>query len=129
MRAMHGLKAATSCLTTARLVYSGATFWKDHFMSLGSEISRMSDQLGSGPQHSRGIFMVAAAAFCWSTGGLIVRHVETDQWNIVFWRGFFAAVTLLIYLSIRDGRRFFDGFRALGLPGLAVAACFAIASL
>lgn len=98
-------------------------------MSLGSETAHTAAKLGSSALHTRGTIMVAAAAVCWSTGGLIVRHVETDQWNIVFWRGFFAALTLLIYLSVRDGRRMLDGFRNLGLPGLAVAACFATASL
>ena len=73
--------------------------------------------------------MVAGAAIVWSTGGLIVRHVAADAWTIVFWRGFFAALTLLTYLAIRDGRNMVALFRGLGLGGLGVAVCFGTASL
>ena len=65
----------------------------------------------------------------WSTGGLIVRHVDADPWTIVFWRGFFAALTLLLYLGVRDGRNMFALFRSLGWGGLGVAVCFGTASL
>jgi drug/metabolite transporter (DMT)-like permease len=73
--------------------------------------------------------MVAGAAIVWSTGGLIVRHVEADAWTIVFWRGLFASLTLLLYLGIRDGRNMFALFRGLGWGGLGVAVCFGTASL
>ena len=73
--------------------------------------------------------MVAGAAIVWSTGGLIVRHVDADSWTIVFWRGAFAALTLLVYLGMRDGRNMFALFRGLGLGGLGVASCFGTASL
>jgi len=79
--------------------------------------------------HARGVAMVAGAAIVWSTGGLIVRHVDADSWTIVFWRGAFAALTLLVYLGMRDGRNIFALFRGLGLGGLGVAGCFGTASL
>lgn len=80
-------------------------------------------------QHARGVAMVAGAAVVWSTGGLIVRHVEADSWTIVFWRGAFAALTLLTYLAVRDGRNMFALFRSLGWGGIGVAVCFGTASL
>ena len=73
--------------------------------------------------------MVAGAAVVWSTGGLIVRHVDADAWTIVFWRGAFAALTLLLYLGVRDGRNMLALFRGLGWGGLGVAVCFGTASL
>ncbi|HET6621426.1 MAG TPA: DMT family transporter [Dongiaceae bacterium] len=79
--------------------------------------------------HARGVAMVAGAAIVWSTGGLIVRHVAADAWTIVFWRGMFAALILLAYLAIRDGRNIVALFRNLGLGGLGVAVCFGSASL
>ncbi|HEY3144991.1 MAG TPA: DMT family transporter [Dongiaceae bacterium] len=78
--------------------------------------------------HARGVAMVAGAATVWSTGGLIVRHVEADAWTIVFWRGAFAAFTLLLYMAVRDGRNIVALFRNLGLGGLGVAICFGTAS-
>lgn len=73
--------------------------------------------------------MVAGAAIVWSTGGLIVRHVDADAWTIVFWRGLFASLTLLLYLGVRDGRNMLALFRSLGWGGLGVAVCFGTASL
>ena len=79
--------------------------------------------------HARGAAMVAGAAIVWSTGGLIVRHIEADPWTIVFWRGFFAALTLVLYMAVRDGRNIVALFRSLGVGGLGVAVCFGTASL
>ncbi|MEZ5830417.1 MAG: DMT family transporter [Dongiaceae bacterium] len=78
--------------------------------------------------HARGVAMVAGAAIVWSTGGLIVRHVDADAWTIVFWRGVFASLTLLLYMAIRDGRNTLALFRSLGWGGLGVAVCFGSAS-
>lgn len=79
--------------------------------------------------HARGVAMVAGAAIVWSTGGLIVRHVDAESWTIVFWRGAFAALTLFAYLGVRDGRHMLALFRGLGWGGLGVAVCFGTASL
>jgi drug/metabolite transporter (DMT)-like permease len=78
--------------------------------------------------HARGVALVAGAAVVWSTGGLIVRHVDADPWTIVFWRGAFASLTLLLYMAWRDGRNMAALFRGLGWGGLGVAICFGAAS-
>jgi drug/metabolite transporter (DMT)-like permease len=79
--------------------------------------------------HRKGAILVLGAALCWSSGGLIARHIEADVWTQVAGRGFFAAVTLILFLLIRDGRNTWSLFKALGWPGLIVACCFAAASL
>jgi drug/metabolite transporter (DMT)-like permease len=83
---------------------------------------------GAVAAHRMGALLVLAAAFCWSSGGLIARHISADAWTQVAGRGFFAAVTLLAFLLIRDGRNTWALFKALGLPGIFVAICFASAS-
>jgi drug/metabolite transporter (DMT)-like permease len=75
-----------------------------------------------------GRLLVAAAALCWSTGGLIARLVDTDPWTTVFWRGIFCAAFLVAVTALREGPRTPDVFLGMGWPGLAMAACFAIAS-
>jgi drug/metabolite transporter (DMT)-like permease len=79
--------------------------------------------------HRRGVVLVAAAAICWSTGGLIARFITADPWTQVCWRGAFSAACLLAFLLWRDGRQTWQLFRRQGLPGLAVALCFAAASI
>jgi drug/metabolite transporter (DMT)-like permease len=79
--------------------------------------------------HRKGAILVLGAALCWSSGGLIARHIEADIWTQAAGRGFFAAATLLLFLLVRDGRNTWSLFKALGWPGLVVAGCFASASL
>jgi len=79
--------------------------------------------------HRRGVLLVAAAAFSWSTGGLIARFITVDPWTQSCWRGGFSALCLLTFLLWRDGRGTAALFRQQGLPGLVVAACFSAASI
>lgn len=76
----------------------------------------------------RGLLLVAGAAALWSSGGLIVREVATDSWTTVFWRATFCALFLVCYIAVAERQRFFAAFRAVGLPGLQLALCFAVAS-
>jgi len=73
---------------------------------------------------------VAAAALCWSSGGLLARTVDTDTWTTVFWRGVFSAVFLLGIGAVRARRRGAPGGlpSTLGWPGLVMAMGFATAS-
>ncbi len=81
-----------------------------------------------GTTRSRGILLVAAAALCWSSGGLLARIVDTDTWTTVFWRGVFSAVFLLGVGAVQARRTGGGlGFR-LGWPGIVMAVGFATAS-
>jgi drug/metabolite transporter (DMT)-like permease len=86
-------------------------------------------EAGGATMHRKGAALVLAAALCWSSGGLIARFITTDVWTQTAGRGFFAAATLLVFIVVRDGRNTWTLFRNLGLPGFAVAICFASASL
>ncbi len=78
----------------------------------------------------RGLLLVALAAILWSTGGLIVRSLESaDVWTTVLWRSVFAAGFLIIFIAVRDRGRAIEMFRTMGLPGLIVGVCFAAASI
>ncbi|HUS96204.1 MAG TPA: DMT family transporter [Hyphomicrobiaceae bacterium] len=83
------------------------------------------------PENRRGVLLVFGAAIVWSFGGAIARGLETgDPWAIVAWRSIFAFLFLLAFMLWRDGP---GGtirlFRTMGLPGVAVALCFATASM
>lgn len=77
-----------------------------------------------------GFLLVALSAIFWSFGGAIARFIEAgDSWTVVFWRSSWAAAFLIGFMIWRDG---FAGmmtlFRRMGVPGVAVAFCFATAS-
>lgn len=77
-----------------------------------------------------GMLLVFLAALCWSLGGMIARFIETpDPWTMVFWRSLFASSFILCFMLFRDGPAgTMRLFRGMGLPGLAVALCFATVS-
>jgi drug/metabolite transporter (DMT)-like permease len=80
--------------------------------------------------HTLGAWLVLGSALVWSLGGIIARLADVENpWATVFWRAGTATLFLLAFMLLRDGR---SGtvrlFTHMGAPGLAVAACFAIAS-
>jgi drug/metabolite transporter (DMT)-like permease len=76
----------------------------------------------------RGTVMVACAAVCWSTGGLLQRLISADAWTTIFWRAVFAAVFLFAFVLWRDRGRGLGPFRDSGWAGFGVGFCFAAAS-
>ena len=75
-----------------------------------------------------GVWLVTAAAVCWSAGGLMARLVGTDPWTTVFWRSVFSAAFLGGTLAL-GGRRTVDAVLRGGLwPIALIAICFATAS-
>jgi drug/metabolite transporter (DMT)-like permease len=75
-------------------------------------------------QYRRGALLVAGAALAWSSAGLITRLTTTDSWTTLFWRSLFSSLFLAVYVGVRDGRAAIPAFRALGMPGLAIALSF-----
>lgn len=77
-----------------------------------------------------GFLLVFLSALMWSFGGTIARFIAIgDSWTIIFWRSVWAAAFLVCFMIWRDGwRGMLRLFRDMGLPGLAVGACFATAS-
>ncbi|MDH3670873.1 MAG: DMT family transporter [Gammaproteobacteria bacterium] len=80
--------------------------------------------------YSRGVLMVLCAGICLSTGGLIVRHIETaDGWQIMFYRATSFVVTLLIFLAVRYRGRVVQPFKSIGVNGLLVAMFLGLGSI
>jgi drug/metabolite transporter (DMT)-like permease len=100
-----------------------------------STVAPMTDTASSpiavSPREERvGFLLIFLSALMWSFGGAIARFIEADDsWTVVFWRSVWAAAFLICFMIWRDG---WHGtvklFRGMGLPGLAVAFCFATAS-
>ena len=82
----------------------------------------------AGRSRRTGFWLVAAAAICWSSGGLIARLVATDPWTTVFWRSVFCAAFLSAAVTIAQRGRLAAVVRETGWPGVLMAACFATAS-
>ncbi|SFI59044.1 EamA domain-containing membrane protein RarD [Phyllobacterium sp. CL33Tsu] len=88
------------------------------------------DPVKSSAETAIGCLLVAGSAIAWGTGGAFARFLDvSDNWTVVFWRSVFAALFLLCFMLVRDGPRgTLRLFRHMGLAGVGVAICFAIAS-
>ena len=80
------------------------------------------------PAARRGALLVALAAVCWSSGGLIVRLVSTGPWTTTLWRSLFASLCLTLVLWLTRRKSIVAQWRDGGRPLLAVAVCMALAS-
>ena len=76
----------------------------------------------------RGALLVACAAMCWSSGGLITRLVSTSPWTTSLWRSLFASLFLAVVLWMVRGHGFFEQWLQVGRPVLVVASCMALSS-
>jgi drug/metabolite transporter (DMT)-like permease len=84
--------------------------------------------LESTRRQRRGQIYVALAAVAWSTAGVLQRQLTLDTATQVFGRATFAFVALLAYVAVVERGRVVVAFRSVGLPGIAVALCVAVAS-
>jgi drug/metabolite transporter (DMT)-like permease len=79
-------------------------------------------------EHTRGRIFVALAAVAWSSAGLLQRELSVGTATQVAGRALFAAVGLLAYIAIVERGGVVHAFRAVGRPGVAVAALLALSS-
>jgi drug/metabolite transporter (DMT)-like permease len=80
-------------------------------------------------EYRRGLLLVAGSAVAWSTAGFYARAVEADVWTTLFWRCAFAGLLILSWCAYSTCARFMADLRALGRPGLLVAACIAVGTM
>src|SRR5215213_5638072 len=80
-------------------------------------------------EYRRGLLLVAGSAVAWSTAGFYARAVGVDVWTTLFWRCAFAGLLILSWCAYSTGARFMADLRALGRPGLLVAACIAVGTM
>jgi drug/metabolite transporter (DMT)-like permease len=76
----------------------------------------------------RGQLYVALAAVAWSTAGVLQRQLTLDTPTQVAGRALFAGAALFVYVAVVERGRLVQGFRSIGVAGIAVALCVAAAS-
>ena len=76
----------------------------------------------------RGQVFIALAAVAWSTAGVMQRELSLDTTTQVAGRAFFAFLALAAFVIVSNRSRTIASFRSMGVAGLAVAVCVAIAS-
>lgn len=68
-------------------------------------------------QYRLGLILVTASAIAWSTAGFFTRLIPLDGGTLLFWRGLFAAIGLLVFILVTQRGDTWRQFRSLGWPG------------
>ena len=69
--------------------------------------------------HSTGVSLIIISAIVFSSAGVFTKGVNSGSWEIIFWRGVFAAGFTLAYIGWRGTFR--DEFITMGRSGWAAA--------
>jgi drug/metabolite transporter (DMT)-like permease len=77
--------------------------------------------------HRRGVLLMVGATACWASAGVGVRNLQlTDSWEITFWRSLFMMLFILVVLIVQYGGATWERIKAVGWPGIAVGALWAL---
>jgi drug/metabolite transporter (DMT)-like permease len=86
----------------------------------------MTDMTDHRTTRAAGIALVVVSALAFSTAGLFTRGVDAGAWDIIFWRGLFAAIVTTGYILWRGTVR--TDFARMGWSGVAAAIASASAT-
>jgi drug/metabolite transporter (DMT)-like permease len=75
-------------------------------------------------EYTKGALITAAGVVIISPDTLLIRLIDADAWTQLFWRGILAASAVLLGYAVLTGRQFSRHMRAMGLPGVVIAAVF-----
>jgi len=81
------------------------------------------------PDHVKGLLITTLGVLVLTPDSLLVRLIALDLWTMVFWRGALMTAALGAFLAVYYRGRTMAQFRAVGIPGLAIAVILAIGSL
>jgi drug/metabolite transporter (DMT)-like permease len=74
--------------------------------------------------------MVLLGGTCLSTAGVLLRHIESASgWQILFYRGLFFFLTMVLFLLARHRGRFLPVLYATGKPGIFLGVTLGLASV
>lgn len=79
--------------------------------------------------HTKGLLLIFTAVLILSPDALLVRLIQCDLWTLLFWRCLLTGSMMVLFLGILQRRRFWQGFRAIGLAGLLSALVLCCGSL
>lgn len=64
--------------------------------------------------------MAFLGVFILTPDGVLIRLADADSWSIIFWRGFFFAIGVLIILLMTSGSKTVDEVKQIGKDGIFI---------
>ncbi len=78
-------------------------------------------RIGSHTGYRLGLVLVTASAVAWSTTGFFTRLIPLDSGTLLFWRGLFGGLGILLFIVLRQRQNALRRFWAMGRPAWAFA--------
>ena len=121
----HGLSINIRLFTLDGFVkIPNLTIWHQHFLEVHCDDLERNEIIMPATANSKALFSVLTAGTLWSFGALIIRYMVEPQnyrWQYLFFRGLTIAGILCLYLMAKDGGRFLNNFRDVGISGIVGA--------
>lgn len=70
--------------------------------------------------HLKGMLMAFLGVFILTPDGVLIRLADADSWSIIFWRGFFFAIGILIILLITSRSKTISEVKNIGKDGILI---------
>ncbi len=78
-------------------------------------------ETASHPRYRLGIVLVTVSAVAWSTTGFFTRLIPLDSGTLLFWRGLFGGLGILLFIVLRRRGDALRSFWRMGRPAWAFA--------
>ena len=75
--------------------------------------------MGKSPDYILGVSLICISAFFFSSAGIFTKAVSAGSWEVIFWRGVFAAAFTMVWIFYRGTYK--KNFNDMGWSGLTAA--------
>ena len=79
--------------------------------------------------HAKGLLITATGVLIISPDGLLTRLIQTDHWNMIFWRSIFLSLAMWLAVSLFHPNRVVQQYRTLWGPGLLMIGIYSFGTI
>ena len=83
--------------------------------------SEAATRINTHTRYRLGFVLVTASAIAWSTTGFFTRLIPLDSGTMLFWRGLFGGLGILLFIILRQRKDALRSFWAMGRPAWSFA--------
>jgi drug/metabolite transporter (DMT)-like permease len=79
--------------------------------------------------HVKGLLITASGVLIISPDGLLTRLIETDHWNMIFWRALLVSFGMWLIISLLNPNRVWQQYRTVRGPGLLMVGAYSLGTI
>lgn len=79
--------------------------------------------------HAKGLLITASGVLIISPDGLLTRLIETDHWNMIFWRSLLLSFGMWLMVSLTNPNRVWQQYKTVPGAGLLMVASYSLGTM